>query len=256
MSAISKYLKHDLIAKDFTYSEWYHYKDVSKAASQFESVVYFIVYNKDKPTMPPNKLTDRPFIKIGTSSGKGFGMSDDSMSGKHRTNRRKGTTQPQDRWGDHKVILQLGWEANQIKKNIGNLRGAWAPVFEKYGYGPKLTRNIWVSFLIPNESMNFRDSSMLCEWMEINSINDHIHKFQGSAPDTDLKYQSMSDKERRGLCMEKERAFKARNTRFANDEDYIDRFTNNSKNFRDKPADLTVFLTKNPKKLKKVSYER
>tara|TARA_Y100000114_G_C11713866_1_gene304902 strand:- start:279 stop:1049 length:771 start_codon:yes stop_codon:yes gene_type:complete len=256
MSAISKYLKHDLIAKDFTYSEWYHYKDVSKAASQFESVVYFIVYNKDKPTMPPNKLTDRPFIKIGTSSGKGFGMSDDSMSGKHRTNRRKGTTQPQDRWGDHKVILQLGWEANQIKKNIGNLRGAWAPVFEKYGYGPKLTRNIWVSFLIPNESMNFRDSSMLCEWMEINSINDHIHKFQGSAPDADLKYQSMSDKERRGLCMEKERAFKARNTRFANDEDYIDRFTNNSKNFRDKPADLTVFLTKNPKKLKKVSYER
>ena len=256
MSAISKYLKHDLIAKDFTYSEWYHYKDVSKAASQFESVVYFIVYNKDKPTMPPNKLTDRPFIKIGTSSGKGFGMSDDSMSGKHRTNRRKGTTQPQDRWGAHKVILQLGWEANQIKKNIGNLRGAWAPVFEKYGYGPKLTRNIWVSFLIPNESMNFRDSSMLCEWMEINSINDHIHKFQGSAPDADLKYQSMSDKERRGLCMEKERAFKARNTRFANDEDYIDRFTNNSKNFRDKPADLTVFLTKNPKKLKKVSYER
>ena len=256
MSAISKYLKHDLIAKDFTYSEWYHYKDVSKAASQFESVVYFIVYNKDKPTMPPNKLTDRPFIKIGTSSGKGFGMSDDSMSGKHRTNRRKGTTQPQDRWGDHKVILQLGWEANQIKKNIGNLRGAWAPVFEKYGYGPKLTRNIWVSFLVPNESMNFRDSSMLCEWMEINSINDHIHKFQGSAPDADLKYQSMSDKERRGLCMEKERAFKARNTRFANDEDYIDRFTNNSKNFRDKPADLTVFLTKNPKKLKKVSYER
>ena len=256
MSAISKYLKHDLIAKDFTYSEWYHYKDVSKAASQFESVVYFIVYNKDKPTMPPNKLTDRPFIKIGTSSGKGFGMSDDSMSGKHRTNRRKGTTQPQDRWGDHKVILQLGWEANQIKKNIGNLRGAWAPVFEKYGYGPKLTRNIWVSFLIPNESMNFRDSSMLCELMEINSINDHIHKFQGSAPDADLKYQSMSDKERRGLCMEKERAFKARNTRFANDEDYIDRFTNNSKNFRDKPADLTVFLTKNPKKLKKVSYER
>ena len=256
MSAISKYLKHDLIAKDFTYSECYHYKDVSKAASQFESVVYFIVYNKDKPTMPPNKLTDRPFIKIGTSSGKGFGMSDDSMSGKHRTNRRKGTTQPQDRWGDHKVILQLGWEANQIKKNIGNLRGAWAPVFEKYGYGPKLTRNIWVSFLIPNESMNFRDSSMLCEWMEINSINDHIHKFQGSAPDADLKYQSMSDKERRGLCMEKERAFKARNTRFANDEDYIDRFTNNSKNFRDKPADLTVFLTKNPKKLKKVSYER
>ena len=256
MSAISKYLKHDLIAKDFTYSEWYHYKDVSKAASQFESVVYFIVYNKDKPTMPPNKLTDRPFIKIGTSSGKGFGMSDDSMSGKHRTNRRKGTTQPQERWGDHKVILQLGWEANQIKKNIGNLRGAWAPVFEKYGYGPKLTRNIWVSFLIPNESMNFRDSSMLCEWMEINSINDHIHKFQGSAPDADLKYQSMSDKERRGLCMEKERAFKARNTRFANDEDYIDRFTNNSKNFRDKPADLTVFLTKNPKKLKKVSYER
>ena len=256
MSAISKYLKHDLIAKDFTYSEWYHYKDVSKAASQFESVVYFIVYNKDKPTMPPNKLTDRPFIKIGTSSGKGFGMSDDSMSGKHRTNRRKGTTQPQDRWGDHKVILQLGWEANQIKKNIGNLRGAWAPVFEKYGYGPKLTRNIWVSFLIPNESMNFRDSSMLCEWMEINSINDHIHKFQGSAPDADLKYQSMSDKERRGLCMEKERAFKARNTRFANDEDYIDRFTNNSKNFRDKPADLTDFLTKNPKKLKQVSYER
>ena len=256
MSAISKYLKHDLIAKDFTYSEWYHYKDVSKAANQFESVGYFIFYCEDKPTMPPNKLTDRPFIKIGTSSGKGFGMSDDSMSGKHRTNRRKGTTQPQDRWGDHKVILQLGWEANQIKKNIGNLRGAWAPVFEKYGYGPKLTRNIWVSFLIPNESMNFRDSSMLCEWMEINSINDHIHKFQGSAPDADLKYQSMSDKERRGLCMEKERAFKARNTRFANDEDYIDRFTNNSKNFRDKPADLTVFLTKNPKKLKKVSYER
>ena len=178
MSSIGKYLNHDLIAKDFTYSEWYHYKDVSKAANQFESVVYSIVYSVDKPTVPPNKFTDSPFIKIGTSSGKGFGMSDDSMSNKHRTNRRKPTTQPKDRWGDHKVILHLGPEANQIKKNIGNLRAAWAPVFEKYGYGPKLTRNIWVSFLIPNESMNFRDSSMLCEWMEINSINDHMQKFQ------------------------------------------------------------------------------
>ena len=238
-------------------TEWYHSSVALAAANKFDSVQYNILYSKEKPrNIHPWNWRDNLFIKSGSSSGKGFGMSDDSMSGKHRTNRRKGTTQPQDRWGDHKVILQLGWEANQIKKNIGNLRGAWAPVFEKYGYGPKLTRNIWVSFLIPNESMNFRDSSMLCEWMEINSINDHIHKFQGSAPDADLKYQSMSDKERRGLCMEKERAFKARNTRFANDEDYIDRFTNNSKNFRDKPADLTVFLTKNPKKLKKVSYER
>ena len=58
MSSIGKYLNHDLIAKDFTYSEWYHYKDVSKAANQFESVVYSIVYSVDKPTVPPNKFTD------------------------------------------------------------------------------------------------------------------------------------------------------------------------------------------------------
>ena len=249
MSSIGKYLNHDLIAKDFTYSEWYHYKDVSKAANQFESVVYSIVYSVDKPTVPPNKFTDSPFIKIGTSSGKGYGMSDDSMSDKHRTKRRKPTTQPQDRWGDHKVIMNLGTEANQIKKNIGNLKAAWSPVFEKYGFGPKLTRNIWVSFLIPNDSMNFRDSSMLCEWMEINSINDHIQKFQGSAPVADLKYQSMSDKERRGLCLQKEKAFKSnRSTRFSNDEDYTDKLTNNSKNFRDKPSDLTSFLTKKMKR--------
>ena len=99
MSAISKYLNHDLIAEDFTYSEWYHFKDVSKAANQFESVVYSVVYSVDKPTAPPNKFTDSPFIKIGTSSGKGFGMSDDSMSNKHRTKRRKATTQPQDSSG-------------------------------------------------------------------------------------------------------------------------------------------------------------
>ena len=145
--------------------------------------------------------------------------------------------------------MNLGTEANQIKKNIGNLKAAWSPVFEKYGFGPKLTRNIWVSFLIPNDSMNFRDSSMLCEWMEINSINDHIQKFQGSAPVADLKYQSMSDKERRGLCLQKEKAFKSnRSTRFSNDEDYTDKLTNNSKNFRDKPSDLTSFLTKKMKR--------
>ena len=66
--------------------------------------------------------------------------------------------------------------------------------------------------------------------MEINSINDHIQKFQGSAPVADLKYQSMSDKERRGLCLQKEKAFKSnRSTRFSNDEDYTDKLTNNSK---------------------------
>jgi len=75
-----------------------------------------------------------------------------------------------------------------------------------------------------------------------------MQKFQGSAPLADLKYQSMSDRERRGLCMEKEKAFKARSSRFANDEDYIDKLTNNSKNFRDKPADLTSFLTKKMKR--------
>ena len=45
----------------------------------------------------------------------------------------------------------------------------------------------------------------------------------------------MSDKERRGLCLQKEKAFKSnRSTRFSNDEDYTDKLTNNSKNFRDK----------------------
>ena len=59
----------------------------------------------------------------------------------------------------------------------------------------------------------------------------------------------MSDKERRGLCLQKEKAFKSnRSTRFSNDEDYTDKLTNNSKNFRDKPSDLTSFLTKKMKR--------
>ena len=60
-------------------------------------------------------------------------MSDDSMSNKHRTNRRKPTTQPKDRWGDHKVIMNLGTEANQLKKKKTNTnQKAWEKVVIAY----------------------------------------------------------------------------------------------------------------------------
>jgi len=239
---LMKFIKQDQVKKYTRATEWYHSSVALTQANKFESVDYFIVCSEEKPIGHPWEWDQTPMLKIGCSSGKGFGMSDDSMSNKFRTKRRKGTSQPKDRLGDHLIIMRDGPTANQIKKNIGNLAGAWAPVFEKYGYGPKLMKNVWVCFLVPTESMNFRDSSMFCEWLEIISINEHIHKFQGSAPLADLKYQSMADKERRDLCLQKENAFKSRSSRFANDEDYIDKVTNNSKNFNSFPVDLEPFL--------------
>jgi hypothetical protein len=239
-----KFIKQNEVKKYTRTTEWYHSSIALSKANDFESIDYFIVYSKQKPIGHPWGWDNNIMLKIGSSSGKGFGMSDDSMSNKFRTKRRKGTSQPKDRLGDHLVIMRDGPAANQIKKNIGNLASAWAPVFDKYGYGPKLLTNVWVCFLVPTEAMNFRDSSMFCEWLEIISINEHIHKFQGSAPLADLKYQSYSDKERRVLCLEKEKMFKARSTRFANDDDYIDKITNNSQNFNSYPADLERFFVK------------
>ncbi len=239
------YIKQDKLSESIRFTEWYHSSVAKAEANKLESVDYFIVHSKDKPNCTPleyGNQGEEPMIKIGTSSGKGYGMSDDSMTDKYRTKRRKGQSQPYDRLSDHMVIMRDGYKANQIKKNIGNLKAAWSPVFEKYGFGKKLLKNVWVCFAVPTTSMNFRDSSMFCEWTEMMSINHHIHVFQGSAPLADLKYQSMGDKERRDLCMQKESAFKARDSRFANDDDYIDKMTNNNQDFKTKPADLDEFL--------------
>ena len=239
------YINQPKLSEALRYTEWYHSSVARAAANKLESVAYYIVYSKDKPncnSVDYGKQGEGPMIKIGTSSGKGYGMSDDSMVDKYRTKRRKGNTQPYDRLSDHMVIMRDGPRANQIKKNIGNLKAAWSPVFDKYGFGKKLLKNVWVCFAVPTASMNFRDSSMFCEWTEMMSINHHIHVFQGSAPLADLKYQSMGDKERRDLCVQKESAFKSRDTRFTNNDDYIDKMTNNNQNFNTKPADLEEFL--------------
>ena len=59
-------------------------------------------------------------VKVGTSSGKGFGMTDEEMSKTYRTQRRKGTSQPKDRLSDHMVIMKNGPNANMIVKNLAN----------------------------------------------------------------------------------------------------------------------------------------
>ena len=105
-----------------------------------------VVREEDKPrNIHPWDWAKNIMLKVGCSSGKGFGMADDSMSNKYRTKRRKGTSQPKDRLADHITIMAQGPQANQIKKNIGNLAAAWSPVFKKYGYGPKLLKNVWIS---------------------------------------------------------------------------------------------------------------
>ena len=247
-----EFLKMDKLRELIKATEWYHSSIALKRANKFDSVVYLIAWSKDKPTVSPFDWHERPLIKVGTSSGKGYGMADESMTGKFRTNRRKGTSQPKDRLNDHMVIMSQGKEANQIKKNIGNLAKAWAPVFDQYGYGPELLKNVWVSFLVPTHSMNFRDSSMFCEYIELGQINEHAYRFEGSAPLADLKYQNQSDAERRNLLQKYEDQIrtmsKSRQTRFQNDSDYADLETGNWQGFNEKPADLTPFLTKPLKK--------
>ena len=89
-------------------TEWYHSSVALTAANKFDSVQYNILYSKEKPrNIHPWNWRDNLFIKSGSSSGKGFGMSDDSMTGKFRTNRRKGTSQPKDRLTDHLNILRI-----------------------------------------------------------------------------------------------------------------------------------------------------
>ena len=235
-------------------TEWYHSSVALAAANKFDSVQYNILYSKEKPrNIHPWNWRDNLFIKSGSSSGKGFGMSDDSMTGKFRTNRRKGTSQPKDRLTDHLIIMRDGEEANQIKKNIGNLATAWAPVFERYGHGPKLLKNIWINFIVPETGMDFVDSSMACEFLELITISNHKKIFNGSAPLADLKYQSSTDREMRQLIKDKRTESKKRMTRFNNDDDYLNAKTNNNQNFNQVSSDLIPFLTK---KIKKVSYER
>jgi len=60
----------------------------------------------------------------------------------------------------------------------------------------------------------------------------------------------------RQLIKDKRTESKKRMTRFNNDDDYLNAKTNNNQNFNQVSSDLIPFLTKNPKKLKKVSYER
>jgi hypothetical protein len=146
--------------------------------------------------------------------------------------------------------MDQGEEANQIKKNIGNLANAWAPVFEKHGYGPKLLKNVWVNFIVPQTGIDFVESSMACEFLELITISNHKKTFNGSAPLADLKYQSRSDREMRHLIKDKRIESKKRITRFNNDDNYLNAKTNNNQNFNQVSADLEPFLTK---KIKKVS---
>ena len=104
--------------------------------------------------------------------------------------------------------------------------------------------------------MDFVDSSMACEFLELITISNHKKIFNGSAPLADLKYQSRTDREMRQLIKDKRTESKKRMTRFNNDDDYLNAKTNNNQNFNQVSSDLIPFLTKNPKKLKKVSYER
>jgi hypothetical protein len=232
-------------------TEWYHSSVALEAANKFDSVQYNIIWSKQKPrNTHPWDWKNSLFIKSGSSSGLGFGFSDDSMTGKFRTNRRKGTSQPKDRLSDHLVIMDQGEEANQIKKNIGNLANAWAPVFEKHGYGPKLLKNVWVNFIVPQTGIDFVESSMACEFLELITISNHKKTFNGSAPLADLKYQSRSDREMRHLIKDKRIESKKRITRFNNDDNYLNAKTNNNQNFNQVSADLEPFLTK---KIKKVS---
>ena len=71
-------------------TEWYHSSIALKRANKFDSVQYNIIWSKQKPrNTHPWDWKNSLFIKSGSSSGLGFGFSDDSMTGKFRTNRRK-----------------------------------------------------------------------------------------------------------------------------------------------------------------------
>ena len=181
-------------------------------------------------------------VKVGTSSGKGFGMTDEEMSKTYRTQRRKGTSQPKDRLSDHMVIMKNGPNANMIVKNLANSAIAWAPVFKKYGWGSKLMRNLWICFGVPVRSMDFISSSMMCENMEIAMIARHRKTFQGSAPLVDLKYQNESDRELAIIYSTRSSRLQTRITRFNNDKSYKNKIVQNNKNFNTKPADLDPFL--------------
>ena len=214
---------------EIKYTEWYPWHKYKEIANKLQGCMYTIVHSDKKPTKNPWEWNEKPFIRIGTSCGKGFGFTDTPTDNKYFNKKGKGTTQPLDRLGDHDVNMRDGMESSQVKKGANGAHKAWPPVFNLYGSGKRLTDNVWVCFGVPKTNLTFDEQSARCEIVEIANIIRHKNKFNGRAPLTDLKYASQTDRElhNKMLSLEKSSGL-GRATRISNDNDYLGKVTNNN----------------------------
>jgi len=217
------------IEGEIKYTEWYPWHKYREIANKLQGCMYTIVHSDKKPTKNPWEWDEKPFIRIGTTCGKGFGFTDTPTDNKYFNKKGKGTTQPLDRLGDHGVNMNDGMESSQIKKGANGAHKAWPPVFKLYGSGKKLTDKVWVCFGVPTTNLTFDEQSARCEIIEIANIIHHKNKFNGRAPLTDLKYAGEKDREmhNRILSLQKVSGL-ARKTRINNDDEYRGKVTNNN----------------------------
>ena len=219
----------EFVNGEIIYTDWLDPVAALKLTKQIEACNYFIQYSKNKPLQNPWDYDKYPSIRIGTSCGKGYGSKGDDQQydDTYRQKRRKATSQPYDRLHGHIKNMKDGIHSNEYKKNWGAAKRAWSPVFEKYGWGSKLLKNTWICFAIPNDNLLVDQQALRCELVELAHILNHKAKFNNDAPMTDIKYANASQKEMQSLF-----ALKFNNsgrlTKINNDEEYIDRETQNN----------------------------
>jgi len=229
MIDIDKLYSSEFIQGEIKYTEWYPWHKYKEIANKLQGCMYTIVHSKTKPTKNPWEWRDKPFIRIGTTCGKGYGFTDTMADNTYFNKMSKGTTQPKDRLDDHDVNMKYGMKSNQIKKGTNGAHKAWPPVFNLYGSGKELTDNVWVSFGVPTTNLTFDEQSARCEIIEIANIIKHKNKFNGRAPLTDLKYASQTDREMHNQVISLQKASGlSRKTRINNDDDYMGKQTNNN----------------------------
>ena len=216
------------IEGEIKYTEWYPWHKYKEIANKLQGCMYTIVHSDKKPTKNPWEWDEKPFIRIGTTCGKGYGFTDSMADNKYFNKMSKGTTQPKDRLDDHGVNMKYGMESTQIIKGANGAHKAWPPVFKLYGSGKKLTDKVWVCFGVPRTNLTFDEQSARCEIIELANITHHKNKFNGQAPLTDLKYANTSQREMHNqiLALEKSSGL-ARKTRIQNDDEYKGKVTNN-----------------------------
>ena len=229
MIDIDKLYSSEFIQGEIKYTEWYPWHKYKEIANQVQGCMYNIVHSKTKPTKNPWEWDEKPFIRIGTTCGKGYGFTDKQADNKYFDTHSKGTTQPKDRLDDHGVNMRDGMNSTQVKKGANGAHKAWPPVFNLYGSGKELTDNVWFCLGVPKTNLTFDEQSARCEIIEIASIIKHKNKFDGQAPLTDLKYANSTQREMHNQILSLQKATgKSRQTRINNDDAYLDKVTNNN----------------------------